>query len=224
MAFCTICGAQLEPNAKFCVICGAKAVEIPTQPAQPAQPTDPVQPAPAVTGFYNAQPDPTQPPAPDAEQTPPDAQQTPPPPPQPSYQPVTQQQPFNTQQQQTVPPTANGFDPQDIQRNKIMAALAYVGWLILIPLFVRRESPFTRFHCNQGLILAFAWLAIVVLRSVSASSALCPRCTPSNVPRATAAGGRGGRHSANVNICMAGPLTFSPRSRPGFAARGQARR
>ena len=175
MAFCTICGAQLEPNAKFCVICGAKAVEIPTQPsqptqpAQPAQPTDPVQPAPAVTGFYNAQPDPTQPPAPDAEQTPPDAQQTPPPPPQPSYQPVTQQQPFNTQQQQTVPPAANGFDPQDIQSNKIMAALAYVGWLILIPLFARRESPFTRFHCNQGLILAFAWLAIVVLRSVSAS-------------------------------------------------------
>ena len=163
MAFCTICGAQLEPNAKFCVICGAKAVEIPTQPSQPAQPTDPVQPAPSVTGFYNAQPNPTQPPVPDAEQTPPDAQQTPPPPPQPSYQPVTQQ-PFNTQQQ--TEPTTDGFDPQDIQHNKIMAALAYVGWLILIPLFARRESPFTRFHCNQGLILAIGWLAETILRRV----------------------------------------------------------
>ncbi|MBR4726601.1 MAG: zinc ribbon domain-containing protein [Clostridia bacterium] len=156
MAYCTICGSQLEPNAKFCVICGAKLAsapaETPTQPAQPAAP---------------AQPDETQ--APPQATYPPvsGAYQTPPPPQQPSYSPVPQQ-PFNGQQQ--TPPTAEGYDPQDIQDNRIMAVLAYIGWLILIPLFARRDSPFTRFHCNQGLVLALAWLGIFVLRGILVGS------------------------------------------------------
>ncbi|MBQ6268283.1 MAG: zinc ribbon domain-containing protein [Clostridia bacterium] len=163
MAYCTICGSQLEPNAKFCVICGAKLAAAPAAtPTQPAQPAAPAQP-----DETQAPPQATYPPVSGAYQTPPTEQQTPPPPQQPSYSPVPQQT-FNNQQQ--TPPTAEGYDLQDVQNNRIMAVLAYIGWLILIPLFARRDSPFTRFHCNQGLILALAWLGIVVLRGILVGS------------------------------------------------------
>jgi len=52
------------------------------------------------------------------------------------------------------------FDPQDIENNKVMALLAYLFWLVLIPLFAAKDSKFARFHCNQGIILAIAELAL----------------------------------------------------------------
>ena len=60
------------------------------------------------------------------------------------------------------------FDPTDVQNNKVMGILAYISWLVLIPLFGAKESPFARFHCNQGLVLAVAEIvAIVVLGILS---------------------------------------------------------
>ncbi len=44
-------------------------------------------------------------------------------------------------------------DQNDVQGNKVMAILAYLGILFLIPLLSAKESPFARFHTNQGLIL-----------------------------------------------------------------------
>ena len=48
------------------------------------------------------------------------------------------------------------FDQQDIESNKVMGVLAYIGILILIPLLAARDSKFARFHVNQGLPLAIA--------------------------------------------------------------------
>lgn len=45
------------------------------------------------------------------------------------------------------------FDPQDIQNNKVMALLAYLGFLFLIPLLAAPNSRFARFHANQGIVL-----------------------------------------------------------------------
>ena len=45
------------------------------------------------------------------------------------------------------------FDPQDIQDNKVMALLAYLGFLFLIPLLAAPNSKFARYHANQGLVL-----------------------------------------------------------------------
>lgn len=44
-------------------------------------------------------------------------------------------------------------DPNDVQNNKVMAVLAYLGILFLIPLLAAKESPYARYHTNQGLIL-----------------------------------------------------------------------
>ena len=52
----------------------------------------------------------------------------------------------------------------DIQKNKVLAACSYFGVLVLLPLFLRRESPFARFHANQGLVL---FLCEIICQAVS---------------------------------------------------------
>lgn len=43
------------------------------------------------------------------------------------------------------------FDPVDIEKNKVMAGLAYL--IFFLPLIVCPDSKFARFHANQGLLL-----------------------------------------------------------------------
>lgn len=49
--------------------------------------------------------------------------------------------------------TTAEFTPEDINGNKGMAFLAYLWWLVLIPLFCAKDSKYVRFHVNQGLVL-----------------------------------------------------------------------
>ncbi len=44
-------------------------------------------------------------------------------------------------------------DPADIQNNKVMGILAYIGLLVFIPAFAVKNSRFAKFHANQGLNL-----------------------------------------------------------------------
>lgn len=48
------------------------------------------------------------------------------------------------------------FDPQDVANNKAMGILAYLSWLVIVPLVAAPQSRFARFHANQGLVLAIA--------------------------------------------------------------------
>ncbi len=43
------------------------------------------------------------------------------------------------------------FDPEDIEKNKVVSALAYI--IFFLPLIVCPDSPFGKFHANQGLVL-----------------------------------------------------------------------
>lgn len=52
------------------------------------------------------------------------------------------------------------FDPTDIQQNKVMSILAYIGILVLIPIFAAKNSKWARFHANNGLVLLIAEVAI----------------------------------------------------------------
>ena len=49
--------------------------------------------------------------------------------------------------------TTAEFTTEDIENNKVMAILAYISILFLIPLFAAKESKYARFHTNQGIIL-----------------------------------------------------------------------
>lgn len=66
--------------------------------------------------------------------------------------------------------TTAEYDANDIAANKVMGILAYLSWLVIIPLFGAKESKFARFHCNQGLVLAIAeviaWVLFGILRKL----------------------------------------------------------
>ena len=71
-----------------------------------------------------------------------------------------------------TPDTSNRFESQDILDNKGMAVLAYLSVLVLIPLTSRKNSPYARFHTNQGLILLICRIITSVVCSVLGSSLL----------------------------------------------------
>jgi len=45
------------------------------------------------------------------------------------------------------------FDANDVEENKVFAALSYLGILVLIPLLVKKDSKFAMEHAKQGLVL-----------------------------------------------------------------------
>lgn len=59
---------------------------------------------------------------------------------------------------------------KDAQDNKAMGILAYLGILVLVPIFAAKESPFARFHANQGLVLLIAeaayGIAVAILSAI----------------------------------------------------------
>lgn len=80
-------------------------------------------------------------------------------------------------------------DEKDIEDNKLIAALSYLGILVLIPLLAKKESKFAQFHAKQGLVFLgvfilgmfvfwipligwILWLAVVVLDIIAIVQAL----------------------------------------------------
>lgn len=61
-----------------------------------------------------------------------------------------------------APAPASAADPvrADIEQNKVYAVLAYLGILFLVPLLAAPNSPFARYHTNQGIILFITSLII----------------------------------------------------------------
>lgn len=66
-------------------------------------------------------------------------------------------------------PVHRAFDSKDTEDHKFVAALSYIGILFLVPLLVKKESPFAQFHAKQGLVLViiffvgsfFFWIPII---------------------------------------------------------------
>ena len=65
-----------------------------------------------------------------------------------------------------TPDTTAEFDPGDISKNRGMAVVAYLGILFVIPLILAKDSPFARFHTNQGLILCLCGVVTSALTLV----------------------------------------------------------
>ena len=85
-------------------------------------------------------------------------------------------------------------DPQDIEKNKVYAILAYIGILFLVPLLAAKDSPYAKFHTNQGLVLfllevilsvvwwipllGLLWIAVVVFAIMGIINAAQGECKP----------------------------------------------
>lgn len=84
--------------------------------------------------------------------------------------------PTEPKQEEPVAPTQSSFsdalkselpkqetakDP-DVEANKAIAAIGYLGILCLIPLLAKKNSPFAQHHGKQGLVIVIAWLILFV--------------------------------------------------------------
>jgi uncharacterized membrane protein len=52
--------------------------------------------------------------------------------------------------------------PGDISDNRYLCILCYLGPLFLVPYLLRKDSPYVRFHANQGLLLLIAEILIPI--------------------------------------------------------------
>lgn len=66
------------------------------------------------------------------------------------------------------------YEQQDIDATKSLAWLSYLGILFLIPLLVNKDSAYTKFHVNQGLLLFIADVAIGVIAGIGGILAVIP--------------------------------------------------
>ena len=86
----------------------------------------------------------------------------------------TKQQNHQNQQNQkggfeavfNTPDTTSEYDPKDVSDNKGLSVLAYIGILVLIPIFAAKNSKFARFHSNQGLVLLIADVAVSIVSGI----------------------------------------------------------
>ena len=60
------------------------------------------------------------------------------------------------------------FSSKDISENKYMAALAYLGILIFIPMVARKKSKFCKAHVKQGLVVLIWSLAVSLVTLAAA--------------------------------------------------------
>lgn len=60
--------------------------------------------------------------------------------------------------------TTAEFTAEDIEKNKVMALLAYI--IFLIPLLAAKDSKFARFHTNQGIILVIGAVIASIIAAI----------------------------------------------------------
>lgn len=152
MAFCPKCGKEVAADAKFCTSCGAqlseaaKAEEGKTEEvkAEEAKAEEVRTEAAPETG--------------ETLETPAGAQQ----------ENLGDQISEKAQELMNTPDTTAEYDPADIEANKVLSLLSYLGILWLIPLLAAPKSRFARFHVNQGLTLWIANLIVGVATPVLA--------------------------------------------------------
>ena len=54
----------------------------------------------------------------------------------------------------------------DIEENKVIAAIGYLGILCLIPLLAKKDSAFAQHHGKQGLVLLIVWMILWVFNVI----------------------------------------------------------
>jgi len=57
-------------------------------------------------------------------------------------------------------------EAKDAQDNKVMGILSYLGFLVLIPYFTKKDSPFAMFHAKQGMTLFILDVAVIILNAL----------------------------------------------------------
>ena len=57
-------------------------------------------------------------------------------------------------------------DPKDVEQNKALAAIGYLGILFLVPMLAAPKSPYAQFHAKQGMVLFITALIMSVVMAI----------------------------------------------------------
>ena len=60
------------------------------------------------------------------------------------------------------PETKMTFDPKDVEENKAISCLSYLGILCLVPLLAKKDSRFAQAHAKQGLVMMIAFILVAI--------------------------------------------------------------
>ncbi|MCR4314035.1 MAG: hypothetical protein NUV84_02195 [Candidatus Uhrbacteria bacterium] len=63
---------------------------------------------------------------------------------------------MNTKETDSIPPQL------DLQDDRFISAIGYLGILCLLPLLLKKDSAFAQHHGKQGLVILIVWLALWV--------------------------------------------------------------
>ena len=72
-----------------------------------------------------------------------------------------------------TPDTTANYAAADIAENKGMAILCYLGILWLIPFLAKKDSPFVKYHLNQGLLVLIIGIAVAIISWIPVIGWLC---------------------------------------------------
>lgn len=62
--------------------------------------------------------------------------------------------------------TKDGYSKEDIESNKIMGVLSYLGILSLVPYFAAKDSKYAQYHAKQGVNLFIIALAYSIISTI----------------------------------------------------------
>ena len=89
--------------------------------------------------------------------------------PAPAPAPAAPQAPYAPQAPFNAAAPAAPLSPEeakDAADNKVMGILAYLGILVLVPIFAAKNSLFAKFHANQGLTLCIIGVVLFILNMI----------------------------------------------------------
>ena len=141
MPFCTNCGKEVQADARFCPNCGT------------ALAADGATSAEAPGGARQQQQSYSQPNQGSYQQGQSGQQSQ-------NYQ---YQQNQTYQQRPVYQQAPAGYSAADIAQNKYLCILCYLGLLLLIPLLTKPDSPYCKYHSNQGLVLMLFLIAVSIV-------------------------------------------------------------
>lgn len=146
MAFCKNCGEIIQDGDTVCQKCGAVVIDDVDQGNQEIEETQAQQPE---------MPSPV-------EQAPIEQE------PEQQEAPRTEPNKFNViiDEFNNTDDVTDEIDEEDIRNNKVLAVLAYIGILVLVPIFVAPDSKFARFHASQGLTLFVCRIVYTFVMSI----------------------------------------------------------
>ncbi len=136
MAYCGKCGNQIEDGVKFCPTCGEEQLVLQTIVTDNEHETPRQQ-------DRHAEPSPEE-----------------------KLQQATATIDAMAQKFGNTADNTAEFTKEDIEANKVMALLSYFGFLVLVPIFAAKQSPFARYHANQGVVLFLALIGYGVADAV----------------------------------------------------------